>query len=88
MNGDITLTPNLGIRYGHSKDNTYQESDVVGIQHLSIGSKSSIYRAVFQAVRQSSLAPQKIAEGFSVMPVLQASVEHYLMIIVKNLMLK
>ncbi|XIU01414.1 autotransporter domain-containing protein [Rickettsia rickettsii] len=47
MNGDITLTPNLGIRYGHSKDNTYQKSDVVGIQHLSIGSKSSIYRAVF-----------------------------------------
>ncbi|WP_064429356.1 autotransporter domain-containing protein [Rickettsia sp. Tenjiku01] len=47
MNGDITLTPNLGIRYGHSKDDTYKESDVVGIQHLSIASKSSIYRAVF-----------------------------------------
>ncbi len=47
MNGDITLTPNLGIRYGHSKDDTYQESDVVGIQHLSIASKSSIIERYF-----------------------------------------
>ncbi|GAA5252962.1 hypothetical protein [Candidatus Rickettsia kedanie] len=38
MNGGITLTPNLGIRYGHSKDGTSQKSNV-GIQHLSIASK-------------------------------------------------
>ncbi|MCZ6884432.1 autotransporter outer membrane beta-barrel domain-containing protein [Rickettsia helvetica] len=38
MRGGITLTPNLGVRYGHSKDGSYQESNV-GIQHLSIVSK-------------------------------------------------
>lgn len=75
MNGDITLTPNLGIRYGHSKDDTYQESDV-GIQHLSIASKKQHLQSGILGSKVA-LAPQKIAEGFSVTPALQASVEHY-----------
>ncbi|WP_338050474.1 autotransporter outer membrane beta-barrel domain-containing protein [Rickettsia tillamookensis] len=75
MKGGITLTPNLGIRYGHSKDGSYQESDV-GIQHLSIASKKQhLWSGILGG--SVALAPQKIAEGFSITPALQASVENY-----------
>lgn len=75
MNGGITLTPNLGIRYGHSKDGSYQESDV-GIQHLSIASKKQhLWSGILGT--KVALAPQKIAEGLSITPALQASVENY-----------
>ncbi|BBJ31214.1 hypothetical protein RAS_03230 [Rickettsia asiatica] len=75
MRGGITLTPNLGVRYGHSKDGSYQESNV-GIQHLSIASKKqNLWSGILGG--KVALAPQKIAEGFSVTSALQASVENY-----------
>lgn len=75
MKGGITLTPNLGVRYGHSKDGSYQESGV-GIQHLSIASKKqNLWSGILGG--SVALAPQKIAEGFSITPALQASVENY-----------
>lgn len=75
INGGITLTPNLGIRYGHSKDGTYQESNI-GIQHLSIASKK---QHLWSGILGGSVAlvPQKIAEGFNITPALQGSVENY-----------
>ncbi|MCZ6901325.1 MAG: hypothetical protein O7C59_08115 [Rickettsia endosymbiont of Ixodes persulcatus] len=49
------------LRYGHSKDGVYQESNV-GIQHLSIASKKEyLWSGILGS--KVALAPQKIAEG-------------------------
>ncbi|WP_341789552.1 autotransporter outer membrane beta-barrel domain-containing protein [Rickettsia endosymbiont of Polydrusus tereticollis] len=73
--GNIAFTPNIGVRYGYSKDGMYKEGDI-GIQHLTIAAKKqNLWTDILGG--SVALAPQKISEGLSITPMLQASVENY-----------
>ncbi|HJD56078.1 MAG TPA: autotransporter domain-containing protein, partial [Rickettsia endosymbiont of Pyrocoelia pectoralis] len=75
FNSSISLIPNIGIKYGYSKDGQYQESNI-GIQSLNVAAKKhNLWSSVLGG--KIALAPQKIYKDISITPSLQASVENY-----------
>ncbi|AAY61170.1 outer membrane autotransporter barrel domain protein [Rickettsia felis str. Pedreira] len=75
LNSSISLTPNIGIKYGYSKDGQYQEGNT-GIQSLSVAAKKhNLWSSVLGG--KVILTPQKIYKNINITPALQASVENY-----------
>ncbi|WP_342270412.1 autotransporter outer membrane beta-barrel domain-containing protein [Rickettsia endosymbiont of Orchestes rusci] len=74
-NYELTIIPNIGIRYGSSKDGIYKDSDL-GVQHLTVAAKSqNLWTGIVGT--KILFTPQRVAESITLTPGLHVSIENH-----------